>query len=239
MKRKGKLYGVGVGPGDPELITLKAVRIIKECQCIAVPTNNKQTCLAYKIASSAVDIETKPCIEIPMPMTRDTAALEQHHTKGANTIAALLEQGDDIAFLTLGDPTIYATYIYIHKKIAKMGYETQLISGIPSFCAAAARLNISLAEQAQELHIIPAVYHPEDTVTYPGTKVFMKIGSQMNWLRDQLHKTDETIYIVENCGMETERISMPGEVPNEPTGYYTTVIAKKEENETIQKRSYE
>lgn len=225
----GTLYGVGVGPGDPELMTLKAIRIINQCPLIAVPTNDKTTCLAYKIASSAVDIEDKPCIEIPMPMTKNAAELEQSHTNGANTIAEYLKQGKDIAFLTLGDPTIYATYIYLHKKIEAMGYETQIISGIPSFCAAAARLNILLAEQSQELHIIPASYQSEEALNLSGTKIFLKIGSKMKWLKERLNNTNDHIYVVENCGMPNERISTSAEKLDEKSGYYTLVIVKSEE----------
>ena len=225
----GTLYGVGVGPGDPELITLKAIRVIKQCSLIAIPANDKTTCLAYKIASSAVDIASKPCIEIPMPMTKNAAELEQSHINGANTIAEYLKQGKDIAFLTLGDPTIYATYIYLHQKIETMGYETQIISGIPSFCAAAARLNIPLAEQSQELHIIPAAYQPEEALNLSGTKIFLKIGSKMKWLKERLNNTNDHIYAVENCGMPNERISTSAEKLDEKSGYYTLVIVKNEE----------
>ena len=223
---KGKLYGVGVGPGDPELMTLKAVRVIKECECIAVPTIDKNTCLAYKIASNTVDITEKLCITVPMPMTKDAEELEKYHTNGANKIAGLLKQGKNIAFLTLGDPTVYATYIYIHKKIEAMGYQTQIISGIPSFCAAAARLNIPLTEQAQQLHIIPVAYQPEAALKLSGTKVFMKIGSKMDWLKEQLHGTDDDVYMVENCGMENERVCYSAEELDNASGYYSIAIVK-------------
>mgnify|MGYP002512861372 FL=1 len=107
---KGTLYGVGVGPGDPELLTLKAVRVIKKCHYIAVPSEDKNKCLAYKIASGAVEMEDKPCLTISMPMTMDAEKLERYHTDGARKIAGALEQGKDVAFLVLGDPAIYATY---------------------------------------------------------------------------------------------------------------------------------
>ena len=226
---KGTLYGVGVGPGDPELLTLKAVRVIKECQYIAVPSDDKNKCLAYKIASGVVQIEEKPCLTISMPMTMDAQKLEQYHADGAQKIAGILEQGKDVAFLVLGDPTIYATYGYIHEKIKALGYETQIVSGIPSFCAAAARLNIPLAEQAQQLHILPAAYVPKETAELSGTKVFMKIGSQMEWLKEQIDKTADTVYMVENCGLENERVSYTADGLDEAAGYYSIVIAKSGE----------
>ncbi len=223
---KGILYGVGVGPGDPELMTLKAVRVIQECEYIAVPAKDKNKCLSYKIASGAIDLTNKPCLAIPMPMTKDAAALEKYHTDGTNKISELLKQGKDIAFLTLGDPTVYATYSYIHKKIEAEGYKTQIISGIPSFCAAAARLNVPLAEQAQEMHIIPASYQPEEALNLSGTKVFMKIGSKMEWLKERLAGTNNSVYMVENCGMEKERVSYAAEELDSAAGYYSIVIVK-------------
>lgn len=223
---KGKLYGVGVGSGDPELMTLKAVRVIKECEYIAVPADDKNICLAYKIVSKAVDITDKPCITVPMPMTKDAEELDQFHANGANKIAKFLKQGKNIAFLTLGDPTIYATYIYIHKKIEAMGYGTEIVSGIPSFCAAAARLNIPLAEQEQQIHIIPASYQPEEALELSGTKVFMKIGSKMEWLKKCLNETSDDVYMVENCGMENERVCYSVEELDDKAGYYSIVIVK-------------
>ena len=82
-------------------------------------------------------------------------------------------------FLTIGDPSIYSTCMYIHKRLKRMGYETELIPGIPSFCAAAARLDISLSENSDELHIIPASYGVEESMRLQGTKVFMKSGRKM------------------------------------------------------------
>lgn len=228
---KGTLYGVGVGPGDPELLTLKAVRVIKKCHYIAVPSEDKSKCLAYKIASGAVELKDKPCLTISMPMTMDAEILEQYHTDGARKIAGALKQGKDVAFLVLGDPAIYATYGYIHEKIKALGYETQIISGIPSFCAAAARLNIPLVEQAQQLHILPAAYAPKETANLSGIKVFMKIGSKMEWLREQIDTTADHVYMVENCGLENERVSYTADGLDEAAGYYSIVIVKNGEHD--------
>ena len=156
----GILYGIGVGPGDPELLTLKALRILRESDVIAIPSESKEACVAYQIALGACpELERKELLPIPMPMTKDAAALECSHEAAASAIAEQLEQGRQVAFVTLGDPTVYSTYLYIHRKIAGMGYETAIVSGIPSFCAAAARLNQGLVEQAQPLHILPGTYH--------------------------------------------------------------------------------
>ena len=79
---KGKLYGVGVGPGDPELLTLKAVRLIKECEVIAIPANSKEKCVAYKIASQVIkNIDDKEFLYVHMPMTKDENLLKESHNK--------------------------------------------------------------------------------------------------------------------------------------------------------------
>ena len=103
---KGTLYGVGVGPGDPELMTLKAVRMIRENEIIAVPGADVKETVAYKIAVQAVpELEEKELLPIYMPMTHDAKELEENHAKGAKALEACLDQGKNVVFLTLGDPS--------------------------------------------------------------------------------------------------------------------------------------
>lgn len=224
---KGKLYGVGVGPGDPMLMTEKAVQVIKKCPVLAVPTRKREDSAAYRIASAAMDLEEKDCLGIYMPMTRDGKELEKWHERGASELMGVLNMGQDIAFLTLGDPTIYATYMYLHRKVAGVGYPTEIISGIPSFCAAAASLQISLAEQSEQLHIIPAGHKPENALALPGTKIFMKAGKKMGRLRELLKDSGHTACMVENCGMEGEKKYYSAEEIDENAGYYSLVIARE------------
>ena len=154
---KGTLYGVGVGPGDPELMTLKAVRMIRENEIIAVPGADVKETVAYKIAVQAVpELEEKELLPIYMPMTHDAKELEENHAKGAKALEACLDQGKNVVFLTLGDPCVYSTFSYLQHRVEADGYHTELVSGITSFCAAAARLNISLSEWNEQLHIVPA-----------------------------------------------------------------------------------
>ncbi len=225
----GKLYGIGVGPGDPELLTLKAVRIIRESGVVAVPGTVKEESVAYKIVRQAVpELEEKETIAVPMPMTKDKALLEESHEKGAKMVAEILDSGRDVAFLTLGDPTVYATYLYIHKRVEKAGYDTEIISGITSFCAVAARLNIGLVEKAEPLHVIPASYQIEDALKLPGTKVLMKAGKKMKDVKETLKSmTDCQVMMIENCGMENEKIYRSAEEINENAGYYSLIIVKE------------
>ena len=127
----GKLYGVGVGPGDPELITLKALRLTKEADILAFPGENPKESVAYRIMKGAYpEIDSKQMISLPMPMIKDREELKRVHDEGAKIIAEWLEKGKNVVFLTLGDPTVYSTYIYVHKRVEQLGYATEIISGI-------------------------------------------------------------------------------------------------------------
>lgn len=226
----GKLYGVGVGPGDPELLTLKALRVIDSCSVIAVPGKRPQETIAYKIVGGAYpDIDKKQLLGITMPMTKDEEKLREHHLRAVSDICWYLEEGKDIAFLTLGDPTIYSTYIYIHKKVAAAGYETEIISGVPSFCAAAARLGIGVAEKEQQIHVIPASYQIREALELPGTKVLMKAGKKLPEVKEQLREKKEHVVMVENCGMPQEHIYYGVEEIPEDAGYYALIFVKEEE----------
>ena len=148
----GTLYGVGVGPGDPKLLTIQAVETLRAADCIAYPISGGEN-VALGIVREY--IEGKELVACDMPMTRDRELLEASHEKCADQMIALMEQGRDIAFITLGDPSIYSTYIYVHKRVLAKGHRAQLIAGIPSFCAVAARLNDSLCE-SREKTTVPA-----------------------------------------------------------------------------------
>lgn len=225
----GKLYGVGVGPGDPELLTLKAVRIIKESDIIAIPNTDKDKCTAYKIVKQIIeDIDEKEFLYIDMPMTKDEEKLKNSHEAGKNIIIDNLKEGKNIAFLTLGDPVIYSTYIYIHKLIKEAGYETEIINGITSFCACAAKINEGLVEKSQELHIIPASYQIEESLGFPGTKVLMKSGKKISDVKDKIKEKNLKAVMIENCGMENEKVYEDLDHIPEGASYYSLIIVKEQ-----------
>lgn len=225
-----KLYGIGVGPGDPELMTLKAVRLTEECPVVAIPSSGKDVNAAYTIAQGACPtIGTKELLELDMPMTRDKEKLTASHDAAAQRVIEKLKEGKDVAFLTLGDPSIYSTYIYVHERVLAAGYEAQIVPGIPSFCAVAARLNEGLTEAHEGLHIIPASYNGiEEAMSLSGTKVLMKSGKSIGRIKELVSEMEpaQDVKMVERCGMEGERVFRSAEEIDENAGYFSILVVK-------------
>ena len=172
-------------------------------------------------------MENKHLLAVAMPMTKDRTELEENHKKAAKAVEQELDQGKDVAFLTLGDPTVYSTYLYVHKRVQEDGYEAKIVSGVTSFCAAAAELEIGLVENSQQLHVIPASYQIEDALKLPGTKVLMKAGRKMEQVKELLEQMDAEVLMVENCGMEGQRICRGAEEIPESAGYYSLIVVKE------------
>lgn len=227
--KKGTLYGVGVGPGDPLLMTYLAVETIQKCPVIAVPADGKEKAVSYKIASGIVeDLDKKECLNLTTPMTKDKEILNAAYQYAAESIIEQLQKGKDVACLTLGDPTIYSTYIYIHRIVKERGYETKIINGIPSFCAVSAKMEDSLVDRSEQLHIIPSTYDIESALEYPGTKILMKAASKMPAVKATLMKNKMKGTMVENCGMPNEHIYRTiDEIPDQAS-YYSIIVVKEE-----------
>ncbi|MBE5902616.1 MAG: precorrin-2 C(20)-methyltransferase [Lachnospiraceae bacterium] len=223
--KRGILYGVGVGPGDPELLTVKAVRILEKTEVWAHPGKDRDTSVSLSVAKQAVENwNEKEIMDCPVPMTKDRSVLEKAYSDMAWHITEKLEQGEDVAFLNIGDPTIYGSFSYLAEKVKETGYGVQVVSGIPSFCAAASSAGISLCEHEEQLHIIPASYDNGEALLLPGTKVFMKGGKELKELFLAMERMDKQGILVENAGMESEKICV---VPDEEKhGYLSLVIVK-------------
>ncbi len=224
----GILYGVGVGPGDPELLTCRAARLIGSCDMLAIPHRDPEKCFAYRIACGAVpEAKYKPVLCIDMPMTHDQSLREAAYEAGAERIAAALRAGRTVVFVTLGDPSVYSTFAYLAAKVSAAGYDVQWVPGVTSFCAAAARLKKPLCTDREELHILPGGANAEEALALSGTKVFMK--GELNALKNALSERDVSAQAVENCGTEDEHVYGSREAIPEDAGYYLVTIVKEKE----------
>ncbi|MCR4723526.1 MAG: precorrin-2 C(20)-methyltransferase [Eubacteriales bacterium] len=225
---KGIAYGVGVGPGDPEFMTQKAIRLIRENNVIAVAGKTAKEAVAYQIAAAVVpEIQGKELVPVYMPMVKNRDLIDVEHQKGAKLLESYLEKGQNVVYITLGDPTIYCTFSYLQHILEKDGYTVELVPGITSFCAAAARLNLPLAEWDEPIHVIPAVHKTNDALDQPGTYVLMKSASHMQEVKEMLKRSGRDVSAVENCSMENEKVYRSvDEIPDD-AGYFSLIIAKE------------
>ena len=196
-----------------------------------MPGKDIQASVAYQIVKGAYeDLDKKTLIPVAMPMTKDPQVLKANHDKAADQVEDYLKKGKNVVFLTLGDTTVYSTYLYVHKRILERGYEAEIVSGITSFCAVAARLNMGLVEADQPLHVIPATYKAQEMdeiLQLPGTKVLMKTGKKMKQVKESIEKSGQKAVMIENCGMPSEKIYRSAEEIPEDSGYYSLIIVKE------------
>lgn len=227
----GVLYGIGVGPGDPEMLTLKAARAIKEADVICLPKADKYECRAFQIALPAVpELKYKKTISFDFEMTRDEEALAKMHAEFYEKYKQLLMEGYSLAFLTIGDPTVYSTFGYIMKLAKKDGIEVEIINGITSFCGSAAAAGILLSEKNENVHIISGQGDIDEELSLSGTKIIMKSGRNVAKIKECLIKLEQekdiSVYAVVDCGMETEQIYKGAIMIPDDSKYMMTIIIK-------------
>lgn len=228
--RRGKLCGVSVGPGDPELMTLKAVRAIGEADVVAVPNTERGRQMALQVAEEYV--AGKELLECTTPMTRDRSIVMAAYTDTADAVCALLDAGKTVAYLCLGDITVYSTFIYVHDIVRARGYETVIIPGVTSFTASAAALGVTLCEGPERLLVVPAAATDIDAVLdVPATKVFMKPAPDIGRLRARLAERGlmDGAAMVTNCGLPDQKVFPRLEDADDVTDYFSVIIVKDPE----------
>lgn len=229
--KKGTLQGVSVGPGDPELMTLKAVRCIEQCPVLAAPQTAAGRMLALDIAKGAVDVSGKIILPLHFAMSRDSEVLKASHAAAADAVRAHLDAGRDVALLNLGDVSIYATYGYLEEILTAQGYAAVRIAGVPSFCAAAARLGQSLTGGMEQPLTIAPGRHVEQVLAAPGAKVLMKTGRRLPKTLDALRERGllANSAMVCNCGLPDEAVfpALTDYDPAQDAGYFATILVKE------------
>ena len=231
----GTLFGIGVGPGDPELIPLKAVRILGEVDLVftAASTKNDYS-LAVEIVRAHIPEQT-PIEKLDFPMSKDHTVMEAAWRRHAERIAEALSDGKKAAFLTLGDPLTYSTFGYVvrHLKTGWPGINIQTVPGITSYQAAAAALNQPLMEGEESLMVMSGVHGGERLLEMskaPENVVFLKAYRNVDGICHALSQTGlaQGSVAVSNCSREDQKIypdlcSLEDQKPN----YWTLIIAKR------------
>jgi precorrin-2/cobalt-factor-2 C20-methyltransferase len=241
-KTAGILYGIGVGPGDPDLITIKAVKILNRVDIVfaAASTKNNHS-LAVNIAREHIP-DTAKVIKLRFPMTSDKNETRRAWKEHARTIIAELEKGRNVAFLTLGDSMTYSTYGYILKYVQTLAphLEAQTVPGITSYQAAAARLNTPLVEGEESLMVVSGVQggnRLRELCGQPENVVFLKAYRNVTDIKAAIDETGKyaTCVGVKSCGQSSEEIIKDiGELSQRKPDYWTLIISKQTTNNGTQ-----
>ena len=227
MEKQGVFYAVSVGPGDPELLTRQACRVLEACDIIAAPRMKSGRMLALDIAAGAVDMQGKTILPLDFTMAHDAAVREESYRTAAGAIEAELTAGRDVAMVNLGDVSVYATAYYILERVRSDGFEVVMCPGVTSFCAVAARLGRSLTRMDEPLHILPGSAELDSALALPGTKVLMKSGRAICETVDALerHGLAARAGMVADCGLETEQVYTDLRQLPEEISYFATIVA--------------
>ena len=227
--KKGKFYGIGVGVGDPENITVKATKKLHEVDVIVLPeAKSGEGSTAFNIVREYL----KPGVEqmfLEFPMIKDVEARKVFRKNNADVISAELEKGKNVAFLTIGDPMTYSTYTYVLEHISD-DVEVETIAGITSFNSIAARLNVPLMIGDEDLKVV-SVNRKTDIykeIENNDNLVLMKISRNFEKIKKAIIETGnkENAVIVSDCGKDNEVVYWDIESVEE-VPYFSTMILKK------------
>ena len=237
-----ELVCVGCGPGDPELLTVKAVKAIRQADVIMCPTSKEgKTSIAYSIISSVVDDSKKPdIVNLVFPMVKDKQILENTWEKNAQIIADTIKSGKNVVYLTVGDPSLYSTWIYLQRELKSKHPEIKItvIPGIVSMFAFASKVGISIAEGDETVAVIPACYdlsRLKETAKNCDTMIFLKDGryfDQVIALLKEAGFSDNSLFaIAQDVGTDEEIVKKLtlGEVTKDTltSKYFSIMVVKR------------
>lgn len=240
IKNWGTLYCVGTGPGDPELLTLKALKILQKVGIVAVPRNaatgHQQ---AYEIVQSFLDESRQQIVPLDLPMVRDAVQVAIAWEKAITVILEILESGRDVALPVLGDPLLYGSFNYLLKTWAERntGARLEIIPGVTSIQATTAAALFPLCETNERVAILPAMYaddlrEVETALAEYDTVVLMKVGRALERLLPLLetqNRLQHTIY-AERLGMPRQRLLRGQEIADlrgQDLPYFSLLITKR------------
>lgn len=234
---KGTLTGIGVGPGDPELLTLKAVKAIKHTKVLFYPvTRSGAESAALEIVEDWVNPETR-LIPLLSRMTSDPKERQAQRFQQSRQIAQVLDSGMDAVMITIGDALLYSTYSYVMKELKAAGYSLQTIPGITAASAAAAKLDIPLAEEDEKLVIWPGtdnkdhLLHELETMT--DNMALLKVSACRQVLYQYLQQQETTIdfALASQLGSQNETVHYDIEcLKNPELPYMSVALLKRKES---------
>lgn len=236
----GKLYGVGAGPGAPDLLTLRAKQVIQSCPVVCLPASASGKSYAGSIIQHLIDHKRQEILPVQFPMLRDSEQAQPARERAADQVLARLYAGHDVAFITEGDPLVYSTFGYVLETV-KRHHPTiavEVIPGVSSITAAAASACFPLAAWDEQIAIIPATYaltrsEPGDLRTLLkvfDTVVLLKVNTIFNALLDILEELDLTqnAVFVRRCSTDLEEVVFDlTRLRDQSLDYFSLVIVRK------------
>ena len=237
-----ELIGIGVGPGDPDLLTVKAVKAIQHADIIMCPASKEdRPSIALSVVSPLIDkSKNQEIVKLIFPMTKDKDILEETWKKNAKIMAEKVLLGKNVVYLTVGDPYLYSTWIYMHKDLTENYPEMKIsvIPGIVSMFTFASKVGVSIAEGAEKVAIIPSCYdlsRVKEIAKNSETMVFLKDGRYFDQVIDVLKESgfpDDSIFAIgQDLGTENEIIRKMtlGEVNDSSltTKYFSILVVKR------------
>jgi precorrin-2/cobalt-factor-2 C20-methyltransferase len=230
---QGIFYGIGVGPGDPELLTVKAINAIRNSEVIIAPkTEKKSDSLALTIATPYLRSDVQIIFQT-FPMVKDFETSPEVFEDNVAEILSYLREGKTVGFLTLGDPMFFSTYIYIFKLLKKSGVKIETVAGVPAFLAIAAKIGYPVAYGNEILSIIPATADNEkisNALKNSDDAVLMKVYKNFGEVAEILDNENlsENAVLVSRCGLKDEKIiSDLNENKNEKLNYLSTILTRR------------
>ena len=236
------LIGIGVGPGDPELLTVKAVKAIQDADIIMCPASKEdRPSIALSVVDSLIDkSKNQEIVKLIFPMTKDKDVLEETWKRNAKIMAETVQSGKNVVYLTVGDPFLYSTWIYMHKDLTEKYPEMNIsvIPGIVSMFTFASKVGVSIAEGAEKVAIIPSCYDlssVKEIAKNSESMIFLKDGRYFDQVIDVLKESgfsDNSIFAIgQDLGTENEIIRKMtlGEVNDDTltTKYFSILVVKR------------
>ncbi len=232
MAGRGIFHGVGVGPGDPQLLTLKAYEIIKAADVLAYPVNGSGTSRAREIASAVIpeDADELP-IHVPMKVERDPARAA--YDAAAGLISDHLVAGRNVAYLCLGDPLFFGSFMYLAARLEDV-HEIEVVPGVTSLSACAACAHVPLGGRSDVLSIVPATLDEaalKSAFQGADAVAIIKIGRHFKKVRDVLRAAGlaERALILESASGDNERVTALEDVSEDDAPYFSTILVRRGE----------
>ena len=225
----GKLFGVGVGPGDPELITRKAWSIISNAKVVAYPMLEDASSFARRIASDAISPDAKE-IQIVIPMSVERLPAQKAYDQGAELIAAELDVGQDVVVLCEGDPFFYGSFMYLHARLSDK-FEVEVIPGVSSITACAASAQLPLSARNEVLTVIPGPLEGkqlEDAIDGAEAIAIMKVGRHLSKIKSTIQKMGllDDAWFVEYASLPQQKV-MKLEETGDKAPYFSMILISK------------